>query len=60
MILVHLLVCDDGWLFGVVYIGLVGMEGGIYVNREHEKPLALLSPLNNPSSYFQFSAVYPL
>jgi len=33
--------------FGVVYIGLVGMEGGIYVFREHEKPVVLLSPLIN-------------
>jgi len=40
--------------FGVVYIGLVGMERGMYVNREHEKPLALLSPLINRLSCSQF------
>jgi hypothetical protein len=33
--------------FGVVYNGLVGMERGMHVNREHEKHLALLSPLMN-------------
>lgn len=30
-----------------VLFGLVGMEGGFHVNREHEKPLTLLSPLMN-------------